>query len=123
MKVAKFYLLYFSLVIICTIAGITQGEDTRTLIFMFGLSIIPSTFLYLYNLIITIIGRKYFSGKNDSVFAFLLPILLLVVFQKQFIEQVSELDMGLDKVYWIIVIFSLIINLSGYFYIKKELKN
>lgn len=102
--------------------GIIQGEDGNTISFMFMLSILPSIILYLYNLVLTILGCRYFSRKNNNVFAFLIPIVLLVVFQRQFIEQALELDMGLDKIYWIIVVFSLIINLGGYFYTRSELK-
>ncbi len=122
MKLAKYYLLYFLLVILYTLMGIIQGEDGNTISFMFMLSILPSIILYLYNLVLTILGCRYFSRKNNNVFAFLIPIVLLVVFQRQFIEQALELDMGLDKIYWIIVVFSLIINLGGYFYTRSELK-
>ena len=122
MKLAKYYLLYFLLVILYTLMGIVHGEDGNTISFMFMLSILPSIILYLYNLVLTILGCRYFSRKNNNVFAFLIPIVLLVVFQRQFVEQASELDMGLDKFYWIIVVFSLMINLGGYFYTRNELK-
>ena len=122
MKLAKYYLLYFLLVILYTLMGIVHGEDGNTISFMFMLSILPSIILYLYNLVLTILRCRYFSKKNNNVIAFLIPIVLLVVFQRQFVEQASELDMGLDKFYWIIVVFSLMINLGGYFYTRSKLK-
>ena len=108
--------------VIYTSVGIFSGEDQRTIVFMFGLSLILSILIILYNLILTLIGVYIFRIVDFPIGPFLFPTLAGVIFNKYFINLIAELDMGAHKFYWLIIIIGLVINLSAYYFtVKKNL--
>lgn len=120
----KYYLIYFIYAVIYTTFGILSGEEGNTIAFMFALSIFLSLLIFLYNFFLTLIGFAIFKSFDFPIGPFIFPIAIGVIFNKQFIELISQLDMGVHRAYWLLILIALIINLATYFYtIKKYSKN
>ena len=116
----KYYLFHYIYTLIYTIGGLLIGEDQRTIGFMFGLSVILSTLIYLYNCLLTLFGFLIFRLVNFPIGPFFFPIIIGIIFHKYFINLMRELDMGAHKVYWIVLAIASLVNLSAYYLTLKN---
>lgn len=116
----KYYLLYYIFALIYTTDGLLMGEDMRTIWFMFGLSLFLSTLFYLYNSFTTLLGFIVFQFVNFPIGPYLFPIIIGIIFSKNFITLINQLDMGVHKFYWIVITIAFVINLLTYYFTRKE---
>ncbi len=104
-NIAKYYLLNFIYIPISVIYAYSIGEDTNTMIFFVLLAFLTSLLLYLYDLILTFIGKKIMN--NNSVIPFIIPVILIIPFK--FV--LKSLDFGGKYGIFIIIIGTLLINI------------
>ena len=113
-NIATYYLLNFIYIPISIIYAYSIGEDTNTTIFFVLLASIASLLLYLYDLILTVVGKKIM--KNNSIIPFIVPVILIVPFK----YVLKSLDFGGKYGMLIIIIGTLLINIFTWSRIKKE---
>lgn len=104
-NIAKYYLLNFIYIPVSVIYAYSIGEDTNTMMFYVLLALIISLLLYLYDLILTIIGKKIMN--NNSVVPFIIPVILIIPFK--FV--LKSLDFGGKYGVFIIIVGTLLINI------------